>query len=227
MRVDWKERVRFSGPYCFGMPKAPGLRARDPSAQHHFLNLQENKLSEVSHSGQTLQAPSLRQQQGPAGRTSAFAKANQLALFQPRRTGSQKGAPEWRTRPAGRGPVFQPSGFTKGPSLKALLFSCGEGAVCEARRLEDRGRGPQAQSVPQALFVRFGGWNTSQRASYLVGSDSDVRHWGPLPAGPVLLSGPCCFVVARGAVCKLCWRLEDTHGKAGDVFSWNIGTSTI
>ena len=39
-----------------------------------------------------------------------------------------------------------------------------------------------------------GGWKT---ASFLVGSESNVRHWGPLPAGPVRPSGPCCFAVAR------------------------------
>ena len=39
-----------------------------------------------------------------------------------------------------------------------------------------------------------GGWKT---ASFLVGSESDVRHWGPWPAGPVRPSGPCCFAVAR------------------------------
>ena len=39
-----------------------------------------------------------------------------------------------------------------------------------------------------------GGWKT---ASFLVGSESNVRHWGPLPAGPVRPSGPCCFTVAR------------------------------
>ena len=58
-----------------------------------------------------------------------------------------------------------------GPSLRALLFRCGEGAVCEPSRLEDRqlrelvflsvqkatlgtgGRGPQARSVLQGLAV--------------------------------------------------------------------------
>ena len=65
------------------------------------------------------------------------------------------------------------------------------------------GRGPQARSVPQgpaftvarAPFVGLvGGWKT---ASFLVGSESDVRHWGPWPAGPFRPSGPCCFAVAR------------------------------
>ena len=47
------------------------------------------------------------------------------------------------------------------------------------------GRGPQARSVPQdrAVFgvtiapcVSFGGWKTGQAASFLVGSESNVRH---------------------------------------------------
>ena len=58
-----------------------------------------------------------------------------------------------------------------GPSFRALLFRCGEGAVCEPSRLEDRqlrelvflsvqkatlgtgGRGPQARSVLQGPAV--------------------------------------------------------------------------
>ena len=92
-----------------------------------------------------------------------------------------------------------------GPSLRALLFWCGDGAVCEAWRLEDRGRGPQARSVPQAKapFLRLGSWKTAQTAGFLVGSESDVRHWGPLPAGPVRPSGPCCFAVARAPFVSL------------------------
>ena len=45
-----------------------------------------------------------------------------------------------------------------------------------------------------------GGWKT---ASFLVGSESNVRHWGPLPAGPVRPSGPCCFAVARAPFVSL------------------------
>ena len=68
-----------------------------------------------------------------------------------------------------------------GPSFRALLFRCGEGAVCEPSRLEDR----------------------QQRASFLVGSESNVRHWGPWPAGPVRASGPCCFGVAKAPFVSL------------------------
>ena len=44
--------------------------------------------------------------------------------------------------------------------------------------------------------MRLGGWKTAQTASFLVGSESDVRHWVPLPAGPVR-PWACCFAVAR------------------------------
>ena len=54
-----------------------------------------------------------------------------------------------------------------GPSLRALLFGCGGGAVL------------------------------GQTASFLVGSESNVRHWGPWPVGPVRPSGPCCLAVAE------------------------------
>ena len=67
------------------------------------------------------------------------------------------------------------------PSLRALLFWCGEGAVSEA----------------------FGEWKTAQTASFLVGSESNVRQWGPWPTGPVRPSGPCCFGVAKAPFLKL------------------------
>ena len=51
-----------------------------------------------------------------------------------------------------------------GPSLRALLFGCGGGAVL------------------------------GQTASFLVGSESNVRPW---PVGPVRPSGPCCLAVAE------------------------------
>ena len=60
-----------------------------------------------------------------------------------------------------------------GLSLRALLFGCGAGAVL------------------------------GQTASFLVGSESDVRHWGSWPAGPVRPSGPCCFGVAKAPLVKL------------------------
>ena len=48
------------------------------------------------------------------------------------------------------------------------------------------------------------GW---KRASFLVGSESNVRQWEPLPGGSVRPSGPCCLGVAEvccgeGAVCE-------------------------
>ena len=79
-----------------------------------------------------------------------------------------------------------------GPFFRALLFRCGEGAVCEPSRLADRqlrelvfwsvqkatlgtgGRGPQARSVLQgpccfgvakAPFVSLRGWKTDSSES--------------------------------------------------------------
>ena len=73
-----------------------------------------------------------------------------------------------------------------GPSLRALLFCCGEGAVCEP--CWRAGRQLVFFAVARAPFVSLvGGWKT---ASFLVGSESNVRHWGPLPAGPSVPQGP-------------------------------------
>ena len=67
------------------------------------------------------------------------------------------------------------------PSLRALLFWCGGGTVSEA----------------------FSDWKTAQTASFLVGSESNVRQWGPWPPGPVRPSGPCCFGVAEAPFLRL------------------------
>ena len=50
--------------------------------------------------------------------------------------------------------------------------------------------------------MSFGGWKTGQTASFLVGSESNVRLWG-WPAGPVRPSGPCCFGVASAPCLSL------------------------
>ena len=44
------------------------------------------------------------------------------------------------------------------------------------------------------------GW---KRASFLVASESNVRHWEPLPGGSVRPSGPCCFAVAEAPFVSL------------------------
>ena len=44
-------------------------------------------------------------------------------------------------------------------------------------------------------FVSLGG---RKIASFLVGSDSNVRQGGPWPAGPVRPSGPCCLASIGG-----------------------------
>ena len=90
-----------------------------------------------------------------------------------------------------------------GPSLRALLFRRGERAVCEPWRLEDR----------------------SDSYSFLVGSESDVRQWGPWPAGPVRPSGPCCFGVASAPCVSLGgWKTGQTAsflvGSESDVRQW-------
>ena len=48
--------------------------------------------------------------------------------------------------------------------------------------------------MARAPFLGWAGWKP---ASFLGGSESDVRQSEPLPAGPVRPSGPCCFAVAR------------------------------
>ena len=81
-----------------------------------------------------------------------------------------------------------------GRQLRQLVF-----LYVQKVTLGTGGRGPQARSVLQGLAVwlwrrrRFG----SDSYSFLVGSESDVRHWGPWPAGPVRPSGPCCLAVAQ------------------------------
>ena len=57
--------------------------------------------------------------------------------------------------------------------------------------------------MAKAPFVSLGGWKTAQRASFLVGAESDVRQWRPWPAGPVRPSGPCCFGVAKAPFVSL------------------------
>ena len=71
-----------------------------------------------------------------------------------------------------------------GPSLRALLV---RGAVCEPSLAAGR-QLAVFFAVARAPFVSLvGGWKT---ASFLVGSESNVRHWGPLPAGPSVPQGP-------------------------------------
>ena len=61
------------------------------------------------------------------------------------------------------------------------------------------GRGPQARSVPQGPAVwlwrrrRFG----SDSYSFLVGSESDVRHWGRGPQARSVPQGPAVLVWRR------------------------------
>ena len=122
------------------------------------------------------------------------------------------------------------------PSLGALLFRCGERALCEPWRLEDRSwrpwpagpvrpSGPCCFGVAIAPCVSFGGWKTGQAACFLVGSERNVRQWGLWPAGPVRPSGPCCFGVAS-APClslggwKTAKRVSFLGGSESNVRQW-------
>ena len=69
------------------------------------------------------------------------------------------------------------------------------------------------------------GWKTAQTASFLVGSESNVRQWGPWPAGPVRPSGPCCFGVAKAPFVSLRgWKTAQTAsflvGSESNVRHW-------
>ena len=118
--------------------------------------------------------------------------------------GSESNVRQWGPWPAG--PV-RPSGpccfgVASAPCVSLGGWKTGRG-----------GRGPQARSVPQdpaccfgvaiAPCVSFGGWKTGQTATFLVGSESNVRQWGPWPAGPFRPSGPCCFGVASAPCLSL------------------------
>ena len=111
-----------------------------------------------------------------------------------------------------------------GPSFRALLFRCGEGAVCEPSRLEDRqlrelvllsvqkatlgtgGRGPQARSVLQGPAVSVwwrrrlrafaAGRQTAQRASFLV-QKATLGTGGRGPQARSVLQGPAVSVWRR------------------------------
>ena len=57
----------------------------------------------------------------------------------------------------------------------------------------------------------------------LVGSESDVRHWGPWPAAPARPSGPRCFAVARAPFVGLVggWKTASfLVGSESQVWHW-------
>ena len=57
-----------------------------------------------------------------------------------------------------------------------------------------------------------------QLYSFLMGSEGDVRHWGPLPAGPLRPSGPCCLAVAEAPFLTLGgWKTASFLGGLGNV----------
>ena len=49
-----------------------------------------------------------------------------------------------------------------------------------------------------------------------MGSEGEVRHWGPLPAGPLRPSGPCCLGVAEAPFLTLGgWKTASFLGGLG------------
>ena len=130
----------------------------------------------------------------------------------------------------GRGPQVS---LWRGRRLWALLAAGRQLVFLSVQkvRLGTGGRGPPFRpsgpcwpccfAVARAPFVGLvGGW---KRASFLVGSESDVRHWGPWPAGPVRPSGPCCFAVARAPFVGLVggWKTASfLVGSESDVRHW-------
>ena len=62
--------------------------------------------------------------------------------------------------------------------------AAGRGSASEEALLATRGE--KRKFGPQALLFGCGGDAVlGQTASFLVGSESNVRHWGPWPVGPV------------------------------------------
>ena len=90
------------------------------------------------------------------------------------------------------------------------------------------GRGPQARSVPQGPAVwlwrrrRFG----SDSYSFLVGSESDVRHWGAVARRPGPSLRALLLWCGGGAVCEAFggWKTAQTAsflvGSESDVKHW-------
>ena len=79
------------------------------------------------------------------------------------------------------------------PSFRALLFGCGAGAVL--------GQTASFLVGSESNVRQWGLWPAGavlgQTANFLVSSESNVRQWGLWPAGPVRPSGPCCLAVAQ------------------------------
>ena len=55
---------------------------------------------------------------------------------------------------------------------------------------------------------------------FLVGSEGDVRHWGPLPAGAFRFLGPWCFAVSQPLARSSLWSCFQGVGAA------TLGTGT-
>ena len=58
---------------------------------------------------------------------------------------------------------------------------------------------------------------------FLVGSEGNVRHWGPLPAGAFRPSGPWCFAVSESPARTVLRAWEQTARQAGRQTGWQGG----
>ena len=101
---------------------------------------------------------------------------------------------------------------------KTRVFLAGLGLLRLGRRPAGpvRPSGPCCFGVAKAPFVSLGGWKTAERASFLVGSESNVRQWGPWPAGPVRPSGPSCFGCLARSFSWCISLLSSVQGSAGE-----------
>ena len=75
--------------------------------------------------------------------------------------------------------------------------------------------------------MRLGSWKTGQTTSFLVGSESNVRQWGPWPTGPIRPSEPCCLAVAAAPFLTLGgWKTSQTAsflvGSESNVRQWGL-----
>ena len=110
----------------------------------------------------------------------------------------------------------------------------GKEAGRQTDRLAGRQAGRQTDRQPSArssLRSCFEGVGAALWSWFLVGSEGDVRHWGPLPTGALRPSRPWCFPVSQPPARSLLWSCFEGVGAAlsswflvgseGDVRHWD------
>ena len=105
-----------------------------------------------------------------------------------------------------------------------MLFECGKAALFELWQLDVSRLGGSGSQATRAKRER----NKSKKAGesgeqkdryFLVGAESDVRHYRPLPGGPFHPSLPCCLSVANRSFRALAagrfeaWRIRQSGSK--------------